>query len=165
MANLPPFTRSKDCNCKDCITYCKTIPGYLVPGDLFAIADSLIQEGGITTRQEIFSFLRASRGAIVGEAATGRRFRIGTITPKMVNGRCIFLTPEDRCSIHSVAPFACGFFDPHMDPIEGNRRSMWGLKQISITPAYEQLRQKLIADAGEAEPFTSKEDADANGAP
>jgi Fe-S-cluster containining protein len=123
-------------------------------------------DGRIQTRQGVFAFLRASKGAIVGDAATGQRWRIGTITPKVKeDGTCVFLTEDKRCSIHTVSPSGCGFFDPHMDPIEGNRRSMWGLKQISITPAYEQLRQKLIADAGESEPFTSKENSDANGAP
>jgi len=140
-----------------------TTPSYLCPGDIFAIADHLIQKGIITTRQEVFGFLRASKGAIVGDSATGKLFRVGTITPKVdTRGRCIFLTSEDRCEIHSVAPFGCAFFSAHMDKLEGDKRSMWGLIQISRTPAYEQLRQKLIADAGGAvaEPFTPTKEED-----
>ena len=164
MAFTPPFERT-ECACLECIAFCHTMPSFLIPGDLFSIIDVLMTSGRITTRQGIFKFLRASKGAIVGDSATERRYRIETITPKLENNKCVFLTDDDRCSIHTVAPYGCRMFTAHMNPIEGARRSMWGLKQISITPAYEQLRQKLIADAGEAEPFTSKEDADANGAP
>lgn len=161
MAFLPPFPRT-ECACADCIAFCAR-PGHLTPADLFAIVDVLMADGRIQTRQDVFEFLRASKGAVVGDAATGHRWRIGTITPKVKeDGTCIFLTKDNRCSIHAVAPFGCRFFDPHMDNIEGNRRSMWGLKQISITPAYEQLRQKLIAGSGEIEPFTpTKEETSA----
>ena len=159
MAFLPPFERVV-CDCAEDVELCRR-PSYLIPGDIFAIGEFLVKEGRITTVAEVFQFLRASKGAVVGEAATGKRFRIGTITPKVKDdGWCVFLTPDKRCSIHAVAPFGCAFFSVHMDKIEGDVRSMWGLKQITITPGYEQLRQKLIADAGEVEPFApTKEDA------
>lgn len=154
MAKLPPFPRT-ECACSKCVDLCSK-PAHLIPGDIFAIADRLITDGKITTRQEVFGFLRASRGAVVGEVSTGKLFRIGTITPCLKDGKCVFLTEDNKCSIHSVAPFGCAFFDWHMGAIEGHGRSMWGLKQISMTPGYEALRQKLIADQGgeAAEPFT-----------
>lgn len=156
MAFLPPFPRT-ECACTDCVAFCHTRPGYLSPGDLFAIANKLMADGRIHTRAGVFDFLRASKGAVVGEAATGKLWRIGTITPKMKDGKCVFLTDDDRCSIHEVAPLGCAYFDDHMSQLEGDYRSMWGLKQITMTPAYEQLRQKLIADSGETEPFDSLE--------
>jgi Fe-S-cluster containining protein len=70
------------------------------------------------------------------------------------NGRCIFLTDDDRCSIHSVSPFGCSHFSAHMEPMEGDIRSMWGLRQIMGTPAYEAARQVLAKrDGGQYEPF------------
>ena len=152
MAFLPPFERTV-CDCADCVAYCKSTPGYTIPGDLFAIGEFLVKEGRLEHIKGVFDLLRASKGAVVGEVATGKRFRIGTITPKLVDGHCIFLTADDRCSIHAVAPYACRAFDSHMSRVEGDVRSMWGLKQILSTPAYETLRQKLISESGETEPF------------
>jgi len=156
MAFLPPFKRT-ECGCTACVAFCAR-PGHLIPGDIFAIADALMADGRIQTKQGVFDFLQASKGAVVGEQATGKLFRIGTIVPKTVDGRCVFLTDENRCSIHAVAPFGCAFFDDHMSQLEGTARSMWGLRQIARTPGYEALRQKLIADTGVTEPFTPKED-------
>lgn len=152
MAFLPPFKRT-ECACTACVAFCNR-PAHLIPGDIFAITDALMADGRIQTKQEVFNFLQASKGAVVGEQATGKRYRIGTITPKTVDGKCIFLTKDNRCSIHAVSPFGCAFFDDHMSQLEGTARSMWGLRQIAQTPGYEQLRQKLIADAGVTEPFT-----------
>lgn len=150
----PPFPRTS-CDCDPCIDFCRRSPGYLIPSDLFRIADHLLADGRITNSKDVLNFLQASAGAVVGDMATGRKFRIGTIIPKrQENGRCIFLTEEDRCSIHSVSPFGCAFFDAHMDVVEGSVRSMWGLRQIMGTPAYETARQVLIErDGGQYEPL------------
>lgn len=159
MAGLPPFPRTT-CDCAQCTEFCHTKPGMLIPADLFRIPDFLISEGRATIRQDLFPLIRASKGAIVGKYNTQGeidRFRIGTITPAMKDGRCIFLTEEDRCNIHAVSPFGCAFFDDHMDRTEGDRRSMWGLVQISQAPAYQQLRQLLIDMHGEpVEPLARK---------
>jgi len=81
---------------------------------------------------------------------TGRQFRIGTIVPKVdEQGRCIFLTEDQRCSIHAVAPFGCAYFDTHMAADEGHARSIWGLRTIQSDPEYLSLREALLKrDAG-----------------
>lgn len=152
---LAPFERTV-CDCAECVECCRR-PGHLIPADLFRIADRLLADGRIQNQQEVFTFLRASRGAVVGDSVSGKLFRIGTITPKTQDGQCVFLH-EGRCTIHSVAPFGCAFFDAHMDQREGDIRSMWGLKVITSVPAYDQARQMLIAAEGVHEPFQATRD-------
>jgi Fe-S-cluster containining protein len=153
---LPPpeFERSV-CACGPCTAFCFTKPGYLIPSDLFRIADHLIAAGRIERTGDVFAYLRASKGAVVGDSKTGQRWRVGTITPKLENGRCVFLTDDDRCSIHAVSPFGCAYFSTHDDQRQGDIKSMWGIRLIMQTPAYEVARQKLIERDGQpAEPFT-----------
>lgn len=138
----PPFPRT-ECACAECVRCCTVQPAHLIQGDIFRITDALVSQGRVTDVTGTLSFLRASRGAVVADSATGRRYRIGTITPRMEGGRCVFLTPDDRCSIHSVAPFGCAYFDLHMSTTEGDARSLWGLQQISRTQAYAEMRQFL----------------------
>lgn len=155
----PPveFERTS-CTCTGCTRYCHEVPGYLLPSDLFRIADHLVATGRITETKQVMDHLRASKGAVVGRGE--KRWRIGTITPRMENGRCVFLTEDDRCSIHAVSPFGCSYFSSHDDRAEADIRSLWGLSLIAQTPAYEEARQTLIKRDGEAaEPFTpTKED-------
>jgi Fe-S-cluster containining protein len=152
----PPFDRTS-CACESCTEFCTKSPGHLIPADLFRITDRLIADRLITEPRDVLTYLQASAGAVVGDAQTGKLYRIGTIVPKrQEDGRCIFLTEDNRCAIHSVSPFGCAFFDSHMNQIEGSARSMWGLRQISGTPAYEEARQVLIKrDGGQYEPFPS----------
>ena len=61
----------------------------------------------------------------------GHVFRIPTLVPaRQSSGACIFLTAEDQCAIHAVAPFGCAFFDAHMPGSEADRRSSHGLRAI-----------------------------------
>jgi Fe-S-cluster containining protein len=90
-----PFERTT-CACAGCVACCKRQPGYLIPGDAERIAAFL--------NEPIEKFLWASPGALVKQGV--RAFRIGTITPRLVKGKCVFLTEDDKCRIHPVAPLA-----------------------------------------------------------
>lgn len=125
------------CSCSADVENCRTQPGSLRPGDAEAIAGYL----GITV-EELKPRLRASPGAVVLDTRTGTLFRIGTITPSMERGRCTFLTDAGRCSIHAVAPAGCRYFDVHMSRAEGQRRSVWLLKQ-QVSEEYQLLRATL----------------------
>jgi Fe-S-cluster containining protein len=85
----------------------------------------------------------ASPGATVMDSQTGRVFQIGTITPRLHEGRCVFLDDRDRCTVHPVAPFGCAYFDAHQTENEGQRRSGWALRLILDTPAYAEQRMAL----------------------
>jgi hypothetical protein len=75
-------------------------------------------------------YLLASPGAIVAKA--GRLFRIPTLVPaRRSDDACIFLTADNRCSIHPVSPYGCAFFDSHMSKQQAERRSVAGLNQIA----------------------------------
>jgi Fe-S-cluster containining protein len=153
---LPPFERTV-CACPADVAHCKVRPGFLLTDDVARIGLALAERGEIDRPQAIVQVLRASKGAKVWSVERGA-FRIGTITPRMVGGRCVFLDPEDRCRIHAIAPFGCRYFDGHMSREEGDRRSTWGLTHIMDDPHYAALREALIAlHGGEEEPFETKE--------
>lgn len=131
------------CACKECVDCCKRQPGSLAPGDLERIAAARGE-----TLDEAKKNFWASPGAVVKNSETGRTFRVGSITPRFDRrrGRCVFLTDDDRCSIHAVAPFGCAFFSPHMDFDQGHGRSAIMVRQM-MKPEYQQLRDSLpLAD-------------------
>jgi Fe-S-cluster containining protein len=123
------------CACKECVRCCKRQPGPLAPGDFERIAAHL----GETTEEAKRHFV-ASPGAVV--VIDGRTERRGTITPKFARGRCVFLDDNDRCKIHTVAPFGCAYFDTHMSRQAAMPRSLW-LVQATPDAAYQKLRAEL----------------------
>lgn len=131
-----PFTRTT-CACKECVDCCKRQPGPLIPGDFEKIAEYL----GVTL-EELKAHFVASPGAQVMNSATGRIWRIGSITPKMIRGRCVFLDEDDRCRIHAVAPAGCAFFDTHMGLREAQPRGNEMARQQQ-DPEYQRLRSTL----------------------
>lgn len=131
-----PFARTT-CACPDCQACCTSQPGSLADGELEAIAAYL----GEPVRVAALKFW-ASPGALLANAVTGETFRQGTITPRLVHGRCVFLSPEGACTIHPVAPFGCAAFDTHMHPAEAQPRSQW-LVRSQAAPAYQSLRRTL----------------------
>lgn len=152
------------CACTACTRFCFNMPGMLIPSDLFRIGDHLRDSGVIATTRDVFQFLRASKGAVVGNTETQKLYRIGTITPKVENGRCVFLNEENRCKIHAVSPFGCAYFSDHDDRVAADVRSLWALRLIASTPAYEQLRQIFIERDGGAkgDPIQSRIEQEEN---
>ena len=80
-----PFSRTH-CACPECQACCRRQPGPLVPGDLERIAAHL----QLPVRVAALKFW-ASPGGVVANRATGEQVRVGTITPRMREGRCVFL--------------------------------------------------------------------------
>jgi len=136
-----PFQRTT-CACDQCVASCHRQPGPLIPGDIERIAAYLS-----ISLEDAKLFFCASPGALVSD---GRRIRgVGTICPKrrVRNGPCVFLTPDDRCSIHPVAPFGCSHFDLHMNKHEADERSLWAVQQQDGDAEYKALRDTLpLAD-------------------
>jgi hypothetical protein len=115
------------CACHECTLNCRYLPGYLVPTDLERIQLYL------STRQDLLAWARqhllASPGALV--LHKGQVVRIPTLVPaRRADGACTFLTGDDRCAIHPMAPFGCAFFDAHQPLAEADRRSKWGLQSV-----------------------------------
>lgn len=122
------FQRTK-CDCVECSKFCKVMPGYLVPSDLYKIyKHPLIFSSSV--HEFITSYLRASPGAMV--IKNGSFSRIRTIVPARDEdtGYCIFLNDDMGCIIHEISPFACKYFDEHMSDEEASRRSQFGLGLI-----------------------------------
>lgn len=131
-----PFARTS-CACAECQHCCTEQPGSLAAGDLEKIAEYL----QLPVSAILHKFW-ASPGALVMRPSTGEFFRIGTITPQLRHGRCVFLTAAGECSIHPVAPAGCALFDTHMDAEIAQPRSQWLAKSQS-TDAYQSVRRTL----------------------
>ena len=115
------------CDCQECTRNCHFIPGYLIPADLERISQHLAP--GEDLVRWASQHLLASPGAKVMRA--GHVFRIRTLVPaRQAHGACCFLTSEERCAIHAVAPFGCSFFDSHMTGEIADRRSVRGLRAV-----------------------------------
>ena len=129
------------CACENCTACCKRQPGPLANGDFERIAQAQGWAPEVALEQAQRHFV-ASPGAVVKDSITGQVQRVGTITPKRVKGRCIFLTKENRCSIHAVAPFGCAYFDTHMSYAKAHPRSLW-LVYSTSHKGYQALRAQL----------------------
>ena len=140
------------CSCPECTLNCQHIPGYLIPADLDRIKEHLAPD------EEFFDWakknLLASPGAVV--LKNGKKFRIPTLVPARKQGDgCIFLTEDDRCRIHPVAPYGCAFFDSHQPAGEADRRSIHGLQAILTAWANGDLYAQVwlaLDDAGISAP-------------
>lgn len=126
------------CACKRCVDCCKAQPGPLAPGDY----ERIIELTGLHPEEARLMFW-ASPGSLVADSRTGRQRLVGTITPQMVRGRCVFLQPDDRCGIHAVSPFGCAMFDMHQPPSAWRPRSLWLVQAIDADSDYQRLRATL----------------------
>lgn len=132
--SAPPFNRTV-CACAQCVRCCKEQPGALAPGDAERIAEHLGEPAE--------PFLWNSPGAFV-LCGDGVARRARTITPRMVDGRCVFLGADDRCKVHPVAPFGCAYVDTHMSVTEGQKRSRWLVQAYWHDEQYNALRRCLM---------------------
>lgn len=115
-----------ECACRTCVANCRFIPGALIPADLNRISEYL-SESDLT--RFAFDNLLASPGAII--LSRGRLIRVRTLVPtRRTDGAC-FLTVEDRCSIHAVAPFSCALFDCSQSREEADALSLRGLMEVA----------------------------------
>jgi hypothetical protein len=123
-----PRTR---CGCQSCVAYCHTLPGYLIPADLTRMIPP-----DADPRAWAEENLRASPGALVGNVATGERWRIPTLVPaRTEGGACIHLDGEERCRIHAVSPFGCAFFDHHRDGQSLTRHGLTAVAHAQQDPS------------------------------
>ena len=152
MSARPPFPRTI-CACPRDVAQCAR-PAHLIPSDVPVLIERLVETKRIdpehATIGGLGTWLRASKGAVVMDSQTGQVVRVGTITPKVRHGQCVFLTKDKQCSIHDVAPFGCAYFDVHMPRAEADQRSLWGLQQIMLSAAYMYTRTLLPTDEGPA---------------
>lgn len=104
---------------------CQYIPGYLIPSDLQKISKHLGYDNAILWGLDN---LLASPGAVV--LYQGKRLSIRTLVPqRQENTHCKFLK-NNLCTIHSISPFGCAYFDSDMTRDEADRRSTAGLIEV-----------------------------------
>lgn len=132
--NNIPFNRTV-CACDQCVKCCKQQPGYALPGEPERIAERV--------GKPVEELFWASPGATVMDTRTKIVSQIRTITPQFKDGRCVLLGPDDRCTVHDIAPFGCAYFDTHQGRTEGHNRSVHGLKILMNDPDYAKLRSRL----------------------
>jgi Fe-S-cluster containining protein len=143
------------CACPSCQACCLCKPGMLAPGDLELIASHLGKN-----LIEILDCFQASEGALV--IMRGKATRIPTIVPNLIPGiGCVFLDDRRMCIIHGVAPYGCGWFDIHMDEVEGSDRSRDALveivKDIQVNGSYITTWLELKAAEAVATPLAERQ--------
>jgi Fe-S-cluster containining protein len=142
------FTRTS-CDCHDCSVNCRFVPGMLIPHDLEPLRWATGPE--VLPADWARQNLLASPGALVASPKRGV-FRIRTLVPaRRPDGACKFLTADNRCAVHAVAPYGCAFFDAHMEKGEGLRRSRAGLVAIAEDAAVQSIYSQvwhLLHDEG-----------------
>lgn len=106
------------------------MPGSLIPSDLPIIQRHV----GDMSGDFVLSHFSASEGPLVLQQnnITGEqtRLRVPTLVPaQREDGRCVFLTEDDKCSIHEVSPFGCSHHDVHMSAEEAQPISYHAVQQ------------------------------------
>jgi Fe-S-cluster containining protein len=108
------------CDCVGCKIGCHTMPGCASVGDVENIAAHLGQK---PDREFLIKNFRLSTAAKVGRyTSDGMAITIvPTITPaQREDGRCVFLTDDDQCSVHPVSPIGCSHCDVHQTKYDGD---------------------------------------------
>jgi hypothetical protein len=132
------------CACDACKGNCAHLSGMVAPEDLRRWAREWQKP---TPLDDWLMYLfAASPGAKV--LWHGEVVAIRTIVPaRREDHGCTFWTPTGQCLIHETAPYGCAFFDEHMSPEEGRRRSEIALVEIlydwATAGAYSQLWHRL----------------------
>lgn len=107
------------------------MPGGLIPDDLTRIQEYV----GDRSVEFVLSHFVASEGAKVMKVIDGQPavFNIPSLVPaQQPDGRCVFLTANDKCGIHPVAPFGCSHCDTHMTAEECDRRMTFCVTQQAM---------------------------------
>jgi hypothetical protein len=134
-----------ECACSACLRNCYGLPGYLIPADLWRIADYLGEDDIV---RFALDNLLASPGALV--VAHGEIFAIPTIVPaRRPDGACRFLK-NDLCSIHAVNPFGCAYFSAEQTKEQSDAISARGLMEIRKSWRQGDLYARLWARLYEA---------------
>lgn len=154
--------RTDGCACDMCKAGCKTKPGFLVPGDLENILVHL-QIPSDDKLEFVKERFEASEGATVADFSTGKTFQIPTIVPaQQPDGRCTFLTEDDRCSVHAVSPFGCREFnicDTTADRATEDAKISDGLRAILNSQEYEEAYVVLCEAGRRATPTKHRQQA------
>jgi len=154
------FSRTS-CNCEKCSAFCKDVPGFLVPGDLKAIALFLGK-----TVDDIKDKFRASIATKVMDSK-GEVRSVPTIVPDLDdNGHCVFLQEDGLCSIHEASPYGCAVFDEHMSDGEAENRLRMAIRDIGRDMMAEGLYfrtwNELANEYGPVERIKKQDLADIN---
>lgn len=120
------------CDCAGCKVGCKTMPGTTTCVDVGRIAAHLGQNNDRKFLTENFRLSTSAKAARFTENGM-EVFVIPTITPaQQPDGRCVFLTADDQCSVHPVAPMGCSHCDVHQTRAQGDAPVKAMMQEILI---------------------------------
>jgi Fe-S-cluster containining protein len=139
------------CKCEACKAPCKTMPGFLVPGDLERIAAYL--DTPLTDEFIARNFRVASGGTVPFEMVgkTLPRPAMVLVPDQRPSGDCVFFQ-NGLCQIHPVAPFGCRMFEwCHPSP-SYRHKALAGLLSTFERP-YRETLMRVRALAGTTPPL------------
>jgi Fe-S-cluster containining protein len=146
------------CDCSQCTTACKTMPGSLAPGDFEEIAKYMRARPDTKLLEENFV---ASDGPLVRvfrSDGAPEDLHIPTIVPRQEDdGRCVFLDEDDHCMIHPAAPFGCRMYKVCDPPsMEDDVKSANMLRVILRQPTYLEAWKHLCERGLIAKPLLER---------
>lgn len=103
----------ESCTCDRCVAACKRHPGWLEPGDAERIAAHLgvslpdLFRSKLAVDYMLPTDANGLEDAVFGLRPVTPRDTPGAEAPYVVGGRCVFLSDDDRCTVHPVKPAEC----------------------------------------------------------
>lgn len=118
------------CSCEECQTHCRRQSGFLIPSDIEKIAKSHSNVNNFWQLQEWAKTCLEIHPGFHVSTPSGI-FQLRVLTPRMIEGKCIFLNRDNTCAVHEVAPFGCAFFG-HESKIEAEEKATRGFHLVTV---------------------------------
>lgn len=109
---LPQLTDTIECSCGKCVAACHRKPGWFLPEEIKPAADLM----GLSEKEFFDKYLGVdyyvgeSEQLFVLTPATNNT-QPGKEYPLDPEGRCVFLTDDEKCAIHAAKPYECKYYD------------------------------------------------------
>ena len=106
----PLEAKRSECRCYRCVSACYRFPGWFEPGQAERVAEHLgtTVEDLFRSRLIVDYWCDGCRDDIYVLAPSNQRNEPGEVVPFLKpDGRCTFLTDDNRCEIHEVKPTEC----------------------------------------------------------
>jgi len=109
---LPQLVDTIECSCEGCVSACHKKPGWFIPEEIKPAADSMgLSEKEFFDKYLAVDYYFSSTEKLFVLAPVTKRSKPGVEYPLDPRGSCIFITDDNKCSIHAFKPYECKHYD------------------------------------------------------